>query len=181
MARAEYREALRQLERSEPPMAARALTWAMVLEALGDHDHAAPYALRAVEVEPSETAASLAVKVLAKAGKVADALAVAQRFEWSRPAQKEGALAEVAFAQGAFADAAVHYGAAFELSGVAADAYNAACSLARAGARAEALGFIARALKAGLDDPEQIRSDPDFASLKGEPELERLLASVPRA
>ena len=181
MARGEYRDALRQLERSEPPEAARALTWAMVLDALESPGQAAPYALRAVEVEPSDTAASLAARVLAGAGQIPEALTLVDRFGWSRPAAKESAFGEIAFAQGGFRDAARRYATAFDLGGAAGDAFNAACSHARAGSRAEALSWVERALKAGFDDLGQLRSDPDLATLQGDSELERLIASIPKA
>lgn len=181
LARSEYRDALRQLERSEPPEAARALTWAMVLEALESFDQAVPYALRAVEVEPSDTAASLAARLMACAGQIPGALTLTDRFAWSRPAAKESAFGEIAFAQGGFPDAARRFGAAFELGGAPGDAFNAACSHARAGAREQAFQWIERALKAGFDDLDQLRADPDLASLQGDPELDRLLAAVPRA
>lgn len=181
MARGEYREALRQLERSEPPEAARALTWAMVLDSLGEPGKAAPHALRAVEVEPSDTAASLAARVLAAASRIPEALTVVDKFGWSKPAAKESAFGEVAFAQGGFRDAARRYASAFDLGGAAGDAFNAACSHARAGNRAEALSWIERALRAGFDDLGQLRSDPDLAAIQGDPELERLIAGVPKA
>ncbi|HEY3451474.1 MAG TPA: site-2 protease family protein [Myxococcales bacterium] len=181
MARGEYREALKQLERSEPPDAARALTWAMVLDSLGEPGQAAPHALRAVEVEPSDTAAALAARVLAAARRIPEALTLVDRFGWSKPAAKESAFGEIAFAQGGFRDAARRYAAAFELGGAAGDAFNTACSHARAGNRSDALAWIERALKAGFDDLGQLRSDPDLATLQGDPELERLIASVPKA
>lgn len=170
------RDALQQLERTEPPDAARPLTWALVLESLGEKGRAVPHAVRALEVEPSETAAALAVRLLASEARFGEALSIAERFAWPRPAARAAALGEVAFAQGGFPDAARHYAAAFELSGAAGDAYNAACSHARAGARAQACAWLERALGAGLDDPGQLATDPDLASLRGDPEFERLLA-----
>lgn len=181
MARSDHRDALKQLERSEPPEAARAVTWAMVLDSLGEVEQAAPYALRAVEVEPSDTAAALAARLTAKAGHDAEAQAIVARFGWSRPAAKESALGEVELAQRRFERAAMHFGAAFELGGAARDAYDTARSHARAGARPEALRWIERAIKAGFDDLGQLHTDPDFATLRGDPELERVLAAIPKA
>ena len=181
MARGDHRDALKLLERSEPPDAARALTWAMVLDALGEAERAAPYALRSVEVEPSDTAASLAARVLAESKRVPEALTLVDRFGWSRPAAAQAAFGEIAFAQGGFRDAARRYGAAFDLGGAAGDAFNAACSYARAEDKANALAWIERALKAGFDDLGQLRADPDLALLQGDPDLERLLGAVPRA
>ena len=181
LARNDHRDALRQLERSEPPEAARPLTWAMVLEALGEPNQASPYALRAIEVEPSETAASLAVRVLSAARRFDEARAVVEKFPWQREAAREAAQAELDFAHGDFAEAARHYQAAFEQGGAAGDAYNVACSQARAGSRELALAWLERALKAGFDDRDRIREDKDLALLHGSPELERLLGGAPHA
>jgi tetratricopeptide (TPR) repeat protein len=169
------------MERSEPPESARALTWAMILDGLGEPGHAAPYALRAMEAEPSETAASLAVRVLAKAGRFDEAAAVADRFAWPKPSQQEAARGEIAFARGDWEAAARHYAQAFDKGSAPGDAYNAACSWARAGDRAQALAWVERALKAGFADLQQLQTDDDLAILRGSPELERLLGSVPRA
>lgn len=175
LARANFREALTHLERSEPPESARALTWAMVLEAIEEPNRASPYALRAVEVEPSETSAALAVRVLAAAGRHTEALSVTERFPWPRPAARELALGEVAYAQGAFAHAARHYQSAFEQGASPRDAFFAGCAHARAGNRAEALAWLGRAVEAGFDDPDQLRGDSDLASLQGDPELAQLV------
>ncbi len=175
LAAADPRGALRHLERSEPPESARALTFAMVLDALGDRVRALPYALRAVEVEPSETSANLAVRLLAATGDTERSMALAKSFAWSRPAARSSALGEAAFAQGAFAAAAEHYAAAFEATSQGGDAYSAACSFARAGDRVQAHAWLRRAFASGFDDLDHLLSDPDLVSVKDDPEVRALV------
>ncbi len=179
LATANSRVALLQLERVEPPEAARALTWAMVLDALEERTRAVPYALRALEAEPSDTAANLAIRLLATTGSWEQATALADSFAWQRQGSRDASLGEAAFTRGAFAAAAEHYAAAFAATGQAGEAYNAACSHARAGNRSEAHAWLRRAVGAGLKDPNQILADPDLASLKGDPELDALFQREP--
>jgi dienelactone hydrolase len=54
--------------------------------------------------------------------------------------------------------------------------YNLACAQARTGKKAEALASLARALDLGLPHPEQMATDEDLASLRGDPAFEALLA-----
>jgi hypothetical protein len=180
LARAERREALRQLEGSEPPESARALTWAMVLDSLDEPGRALPYALRAVELEPSETSGMLAVRLLLRDKQFERAAELARRIAWARPAARESALGEIAFAQNDYRAAAAHFESAFQASGHAGDAYNAGCSYARAGERTPATAWIKRALEAGFDDLEQLARDPDLAGVREDPEIARRLRS-PRA
>jgi Zn-dependent protease len=175
LASADPRGALRHLERSEPPESARALTSAMVLDALDDRVHALPYALRAVEVEPSETSANLAVRLLAATGDFERAIALAGSFAWPRPAARSTALGDATFAQGAFAAAAEHYASAFETTRQGGDAYSAACSFARAGDRVQAHAWLRRAVTSGFDDLDHLLSDPDLSSIKDDPELRALV------
>lgn len=179
LASANSRGALLQLERTEPPDAARALTWAMVLDALEERSRAVPYALRALEAEPSDTAANMAIRLLAVTGSWEQATALAQSFAWQRPGSRDASLGEAAFSRGSFTAAAEYYAAAFAATGQAGEAYNAACSHARAGNRADAHAWLRRAVAAGLKDPDQILADPDLASLKGDPELDALFPQEP--
>jgi serine/threonine protein kinase/Tfp pilus assembly protein PilF len=52
--------------------------------------------------------------------------------------------------------------------------YNAACTFAGLGKRAEAIDALRKAWDAGFKDPDWTRRDPDLASLHGDPEFERL-------
>jgi tetratricopeptide (TPR) repeat protein len=52
--------------------------------------------------------------------------------------------------------------------------YNAACTFANLGRKAEALDALKKAWEAGYQDAEWTRRDPDLASLHGDPEFERL-------
>ncbi len=52
--------------------------------------------------------------------------------------------------------------------------YNAACTFANIGRRAEAIEALQKAWEAGFKDADWTRRDPDLASLHGDPEFERL-------
>jgi non-specific serine/threonine protein kinase len=52
--------------------------------------------------------------------------------------------------------------------------YNAACTFADLGKRAEAIDALRKAWDAGFKDADWTRRDPDLASLHGDPEFERL-------
>ncbi|MGI5865369.1 MAG: metalloprotease [Myxococcales bacterium] len=175
------REALRHIERSEPPEAGRALTWALVLEAHQDSAAALPYALEAVEREPSETSARTALRLLLAEKRFADARQLAGEFAWPRPEGRDLAVAEVDYAEGRFAEAAAGFEGAFSASGDAEHAYRAAQAHARAGSAERALGWLERALEAGLDDASRLRSDPELTLVRSDPRLLALLERRPKA
>jgi tetratricopeptide (TPR) repeat protein len=52
--------------------------------------------------------------------------------------------------------------------------YNAACTFAYLGRRAEAIEALRKAWEAGFKDPGWTRRDPDLATLHGDPEFEKL-------
>ena len=52
--------------------------------------------------------------------------------------------------------------------------YNAACTFANLDRRAEAIEALRKAWEAGYRDAEWTRRDPDLASLRGDPEFEKL-------
>ncbi len=54
--------------------------------------------------------------------------------------------------------------------------YNLACSLALSQRCADALRALHHAITLGYDDRDWMEKDPDLASLKDEPEFDRLLA-----
>ena len=53
--------------------------------------------------------------------------------------------------------------------------YNAACCFARIGDKAAAIGSLLQSVQAGLEDYEWIKTDPDFDSLRNEPEYLELM------
>lgn len=172
------RAAVSQLERVSPPDKARRLTWALALESLEMPDRALPHAEAAYQVEPSETSATLAIRLLDRAGRYDDAERIASTFSWRAPALRDARLADVAFARGDHAKAASLYAAAFNGSRRPADAYNAACAHARSGDLDRAVEWLARALDAGFDDKEQLASDPDLAHVRSAPEIQRRLSGA---
>lgn len=175
MAGGEHARALALLDESEPVEATRALSRAMALEALERREEAVTFALRAVEEEPSDSSAGLALRLLVALGRVDEAEALASRFPWKRAGGEPAARARVALARGEFGDAAVLWQQAFERSGSPEEAYNAACSHARARQLTDAIAWIERALDAGFRDLDALRADPDLAEIREAPELQRLL------
>ncbi|MBX3273372.1 MAG: hypothetical protein KF729_24125 [Sandaracinaceae bacterium] len=98
------------------------------------------------------------------------ALATLGRFEEAVDAASERAPAAFVdaalFHAGAF-DAAAALGAAlFARFGDAEDAYNTACSHARAGRIEEGLDWLARAVDAGYDDLAHLEQDDDLAPVR---------------
>jgi len=178
------RLALSQLERVTPPERARRLTWALALEGMQMPDRALPHAEAAYQVEPSETSAALALRLLDRAGRHDDAERIATTFAWRSPATRDARLADVAFARGDHARAAQLFGAAFDAGRRPLDAYNAACAHARARDLPRAVEWLGRALDAGFDDLDQLRADPDLEQVRASEEIQRRLsprASAPSA
>jgi len=175
------RLALSHLERVGPPDRARRLTWALALEGIGMPDRALPHAEAAYQVEPSETSAALALRLLNRAGRHGDAEQIASTFAWRSPAARDARLADVALARGDHARAAQLYGAAFDAGRRPLDAYNAACAHARAHDVTRAVEWLARALDAGFDDLDQLRADPDLVQARASEEIQRRISKPPPA
>ncbi len=175
----EHQVARQMLEGTEPPQAARSLTWAMVLESVGEQSAALPHAQRALEEEPSETAASLTLRLLLHQKDLERAELLAHRHAWSKPGAREVALGEVAFARGSYPSAAGLFEAAFQLSGQGADAFRAGRSYARAGDREQAVHWIRRALDAGFEDLDELAQSADLAAARADPEIARRLRLSP--
>lgn len=173
------RAAVAQLELVVPRSAGRSLTWAMALDALKQYPEAARYAREAVEKEPSETSAILAVRLLLQTGQVDEAERVIQGFTWPIPATRDARLADVAFARGQYEAAATLYATAYQEGRRSYDAYNAACGHARAGQFELATAWLKRALEAGFDDLEKVANDPNLAQIRTSPEIAPLLKSLP--
>jgi len=171
------RVALSHLERVAPPEKARRLTWALTFEGLQMLDRALPHAEAAFQVEPSETSATLLVRLLNRAGRHDDAERIATSFGWRSPALRDARLGDIALARGDHPRAATLYGSAFNGGRRPIDAYNAACAHARSGEIPRAVEWLARAMDAGFDDREQIQSDPDLAQVRTAGEIQRRLAA----
>ena len=56
--------------------------------------------------------------------------------------------------------------------------YNLACTAARAGRRDEAFDYLHRAVEAGYDDAQLIRTDDDLKSLRNDPRFDKLVANM---
>jgi Zn-dependent protease/tetratricopeptide (TPR) repeat protein len=167
--------ARRHLEAVEPPEAARSLTRARVLDALGRKAEAAPHALAAFEREPSEFSAALAVRLLSLEGRLADAERVASGFPFSQPGLREALLAQVATVAGRHGEAARLAATAFERAGRPEDALHAARAHALLGSEDAAAQWLLRALGAGLADVDAVRRDPALAAVRARPDVTRRL------
>lgn len=89
------RAALSHLEQVSPPGAARSLTWALALEAADQPERALSHALAALEREPSDTSASLAVRLLIQLDRMDEAERICRTFAWSSPGLRDVRLADV--------------------------------------------------------------------------------------
>ena len=80
-----------------------------------------------------------------------------------------------------YREAGDEYGRAGDLGSMPALTwYNAACSYALAGEKDRAFELLTRAFGTGrITDKEQVRKDPDLASLSGDPRFAALLDGVP--
>lgn len=83
-------------------------------------------------------------------------------------------LDEAAYEAGAFEDAARFQIALFRRASRPTDAYNAACSLARAGRLDEAVRWLETSVEAGLDDPTQIDRDADLDAIRSRTDFARI-------
>ncbi|MBF5043442.1 hypothetical protein FGE12_13675 [Aggregicoccus sp. 17bor-14] len=170
--------ALRHLEKVAPPSAARALSWALAMEAAGAPERALPHALRALQQEPSDTTASLAVRLLLGQGQLEEAERACTAHAWKSAALADSQRGAVALARGQHALAAGLYAAAFGSAARAADAVQAATAHARGGQLEQAAQWLSRALDAGYEDLAQLASDPALAPvLQAAPGLAARLAA----
>jgi Zn-dependent protease len=171
------RSALYQLEKVEPPQAARPFSLAMAYEATGLPERALPHALAALEKEPTEAVAALAVRLLVGAKRLDEAERVAREFAWKSPGTRDSRLADVAVARGDFGGAAALYARAFEAAGRAEDAYQSARTHALSGQVEPAAEWLERALKAGYDDLETLNQEPALAEVRARPGIAEQLSS----
>jgi Zn-dependent protease len=181
LAEGDVRAALAQLEKVSPAGEARSLTWALALEAAQAPARALPHALRALEREPGDTAAALAVRLLTGEGQYEHAARLCETHAWRSPAVRDSQRASVAAAQGELALAAALHASAFESGGRAADAYAAASGHAHQGQLEQAAHWLKRALDAGFDDLEQLASAPELEPVRTVPEIAARLGAAPTA
>ena len=181
LAEGDVRAALAHLEKVSPPADARSLTWALALEAAQAPARALPHALRAVEREPGDTAAALAVRLLVGDGRHAEAERLCEAHAWKSPAARDSQRAGVAAARRELALAAALHASAFESGGRPADAFQAAAGHARQGQLEQATQWLKRALDAGFDDLEQLAATPELAPVREAPEIAGRLGAAPSA
>ena len=165
------RAALSQLEKVQPPEAARPYSLAMAYETLGLHERALPLALAALQHEPSEAVIALAVRLLVKARRLEEAERTARDFAWRSLARRDTLLAEVAAARGDYPAAAALFARTFETTGSAEEAYQAALNHARGEQVEHATEWLKRALDAGYDDLDTARQEPALALVRATPEI----------
>jgi Zn-dependent protease len=170
------RAALYQLEKVQPPQAARPFSLAMAYEATGLPERALPHALAALEKEPTEAVAALAVRLLVGSKRLDEAERVAREFAWKAPATRDSRLADVAAARGDFGGAAALYARAFESAGRAEDAYQSARTHALSGQVEPAADWLERALRAGYDDLETLGQEPALAQVRSLPRIAEQLS-----
>ncbi|ATB33881.1 M50 family metallopeptidase [Melittangium boletus] len=171
------RAALSQLEKVEPPQAAKPYSLAMAYEAAGLHERALTPALAALEQEPSEATVALATRLLVRAQRLEEAERTARDFAWKSLAKRDALLADVAVARGDFSTAAELFARTFESTGRAEEAYQAALNHARGEQVEHATEWLKRALDAGYDDLDTARSEPALATVRATPEIAQRLAT----
>jgi Zn-dependent protease len=181
LAESDARTALAHLEKVSPPADARSLSWALALEAAQAPARALPYALRAVEREPGDTAAALAVRLLVGEGRHDEAQRLCETHAWRSAAVRDSQRASVASARGEPALAAALHASAFESGGRAEDAFRAAAGHARHGQVEQATQWLKRALDAGFDDLEQLAATPELAPVREAAEIAERLGAAPTA
>lgn len=118
-------------------------------------------AVEAIHPEEAEGAKRIEAYALAARGQPESAMAAIGSDH------RAGALVDAAlFRAGAFDPAAELAALLFDRFAEAEDAYNAACSHARAGRAEEALSWLERAIDAGYSDLAHLEADEDLASVR---------------
>ncbi|HHH30887.1 MAG TPA: hypothetical protein ENK57_21435 [Polyangiaceae bacterium] len=139
-------------------------------------------ALRATaQMSWDETSAQIHIEVfaLAQLGRLDAAL-----MRLARDREVGGFVDAALFRSGDFEHAAALGARLFERFEDPSDAYNTACSFARAGDAAKALVWLERAIDAGFDDLQQLNKDPDLEpvrSLEGYAALRARVATAASA
>jgi Zn-dependent protease len=155
------------------PVPAQALAAAYSLS--GDEGRALPLWVAAARQHPDELLLHELAGSLIRAGRELEA----RRLPGVRPALAFAAAERVLSLRGEHALAAQAAEGAFREEPAAARAYEAACAWARAGDAGAALRMLTLASQNGFGDAEGARGDPDLASLRGRPDFEAWLGSLP--
>lgn len=163
LADGEPRAALRQLEQISPKEAARAFSWAMAYDVAGLPEKAVEYAVTAVAAEKSDPAASMAVRLLTQAGRVAEAQQVIANHAWTSAVTREASEAAVHLANNDPLRAAERFESAFGQGRRPEHAVGAARAHGQAGQVERAAQWLRHALDAGFDGLEELAADPHLA------------------
>ena len=157
-------QALSHLQRV-PVASRRAFSWALALDAAGRPADALPHALQALSSEPTDAVAALATRLLLRTGDVQGASSLVSGRKWGHAGIAASMRAEVALAEGRFADAAEGFRAAFLGGGRPDDALGAARAWVRAGAIDWARAWLDEAGRAGFDAAAALADDRELAPL----------------
>lgn len=144
---------------------------------------AAAYAAILKETPDDRDALLQYARALSRAGRGAEAAGVFRALieKGGDDAPMHLELGNVLLGNGRFVEAVAEYDLALARGGPAGVLnYNAACALAKAGHREEALERLERAITAGFGTRSQYTADEDLASLHGDPRWAGLLSRLAR-
>jgi Zn-dependent protease len=154
------------------------------LAAADRHAEAIPLLEEALQRAPEATSAGVLVATLLKEGRLDEALAALDRHAPIVSDQATRAVGAALFYAGRHQASQRLHEALFARAGVADDAYNVGCCLARLGRADEAVAWLRRAVDAGYADRQepgqQMATDEDLASLRGRPDFQQLAARLDR-
>ncbi len=169
-------EALRHFRAVEhQPVPPHALAAALSLT--GDEAAALPLWAEAARASNDPTLRHEFAGALLRAGREADA----RKLPDVRLSAAYLAAERVLYLRGEYPRAAAMAEAAFQEEPSAALAFTAACNWARAKDVSSALRCLALASQNGFADRQQAQNDPDLTALRGQPEFDAWVASLPGA
>lgn len=145
-----------------PGKRARALTWALALEAEGRPAEELPHAQAALDREPTDTSAAVLVRVLLAVGRSDEAARLVSGHPWTDAVPRARAEGAVALARSDHGSAIDSFQRAFQQAGSAEDARQAARAMVRGGQSARAAAWLGELAGRGV-------------TAEGDPELERVL------
>ncbi|MDQ3266557.1 MAG: hypothetical protein M3Y59_23405 [Myxococcota bacterium] len=178
LAEGELAAAQLHLDQVSPRDAVRPLSQALLQEARGGEAQALPLAILAFAQEPSDTSASLAVRLSLKAGTLEEAERIVQAHAWKNSRLSDSLSAQIALRRSDFPLAARLAEAAFVAGKRAQDALNAARATASAGDLARATLWIKHALDSGFEDLESIEQEAELLPVLALPEVATRLRAL---